>query len=274
MFAEHLEALPRVVDGDVLRRGDDDGPGERNGLEHGELGVAGARGQVDHHVVQRAPLDVLEELGEDLVDHRAAPDHGVVLTDEEVHAHELHAVLLGRDDLLLRGGLWALVGPDHPGNVRAVDVGVEQPDARPHLREPRGEVHRDGGLPDPTLPARDRDDVLHARQDVLAPLDARGEVDLDTRVGTDLAHPPRDGGLVRRVGRTERERDVGDLVPNLDVVDEAERDDVVTEIRVLDVREEVLHVGYVHGAGSAGRAIRVGKRPIRGRTTRRVFRGG
>ena len=63
--------------------------------------VAGARRQVDEQEVQLAPLDVLEELGEGLVEHRPAPDDGAVLLDEEADRHDLHAVALQRHDLAL-----------------------------------------------------------------------------------------------------------------------------------------------------------------------------
>src|SRR5258706_9679138 len=48
---EHLEALPRIDEGDVLGRGDDHGAGDRHLLREGELDVAGAGRQVDHEVV-------------------------------------------------------------------------------------------------------------------------------------------------------------------------------------------------------------------------------
>ena len=47
--------------------------------------------QVDEQVVELAPVDVLEELRERLVEHRAAPDDGGVLLDEEADRHDLHA---------------------------------------------------------------------------------------------------------------------------------------------------------------------------------------
>ena len=65
VLAEHPEPLAGVVDGDLLGRGDDDGPGQGERLEDGQLGVAGARRQVDDQVVERPPLDVLDELREE-----------------------------------------------------------------------------------------------------------------------------------------------------------------------------------------------------------------
>ena len=53
--------------------------------------------------------------------------------------------------------------PHHARDVRAVDVAIEEPDAESLLRERDGEVHRDGGLADTALAARDRDDAAERR---------------------------------------------------------------------------------------------------------------
>ena len=89
------------------------------------MGVTSPRRKVHDHVVEVAPLDVLPELGQDLVDHRTAPDDRVVLAEQKVHTHQLHPVLLWRDDLLVFGRGGAFVGVDHPRDVRAVDVCIE-----------------------------------------------------------------------------------------------------------------------------------------------------
>jgi len=60
---------------------------------------------------------------------------------------------------------------------RSVDVGIEHADLRTLGGEPEGEVHGDGRLAYAALPARDRDDVLHARDQLNAPLDGvRGDL--------------------------------------------------------------------------------------------------
>ena len=63
-----------VEQGDLLRRADDDGTGQRQRLRQGQRHVAGARGQVDHQVVERAPIDLAEKLLHDPVEHRPAHD--------------------------------------------------------------------------------------------------------------------------------------------------------------------------------------------------------
>jgi hypothetical protein len=93
---EHLEALARVDERDVLGRGDDDGARDGHLLRERELDVAGAGRQVDHEVVEVAPLGLAEQLLERLGHHRAAPDHRRVRLDEEAHAHRLDSVTLHR----------------------------------------------------------------------------------------------------------------------------------------------------------------------------------
>ena len=64
----------------------------------------------------------------------------------------------------------------HPRYVRTVKVGVDQAGAVPLRGQGQGQVHRDGGLPDPALPARDRDDrylVRAVRHDPLPALAIR-----------------------------------------------------------------------------------------------------
>ena len=52
----------------------------------------------------------------------------------------------------------------HAGLARAVDVGVENADARAVVRQGQRQVDRDGGLADAALAGSDRDDVADARQ--------------------------------------------------------------------------------------------------------------
>mgnify|MGYP000111638635 FL=1 len=54
---EHLQALARVEEGDVLRCGDNHRAADRNFLRQRELGVAGARRQVDDQIVKSLNAD-------------------------------------------------------------------------------------------------------------------------------------------------------------------------------------------------------------------------
>ena len=105
--------------------------------------------------VELAPVDVLEELRERLVEHRAAPDDGAVLLDEEADRHDLDAaVRLEREDLALGRDRRALrAEAEHARDRVAPDVGVEHADAAC----PRRPARRRGStvsvdLPTPPLP--------------------------------------------------------------------------------------------------------------------------
>src|SRR5690606_31696123 len=62
---EHADRPPHVAGGHLLRGGDDDHSVDTYRLDQGELRVAGTGRHVDDHVVQRSPLDLLDELLED-----------------------------------------------------------------------------------------------------------------------------------------------------------------------------------------------------------------
>ena len=47
-LAEHVQAFARIYQGDILRRGDNDRPGQRHLLRHGQLCIAGARRHIDN----------------------------------------------------------------------------------------------------------------------------------------------------------------------------------------------------------------------------------
>ena len=77
-FFKHLNAFAGIGQGNVLRRGDDDGTGHRDALAHGQLDVARAGGQVDDEVIQPVPVGLAQHLLQRLHGHGAAPDHGLV----------------------------------------------------------------------------------------------------------------------------------------------------------------------------------------------------
>ena len=167
---EHLEALARIDQRDVLRRGHDHRAGHRHLLRERQLDVAGAGRHVDDEVVDLAPVRVLQQLLERLRDHRAAPDHRRVLVDHEADRHRLHAVRLHRLERLAVVGLRAAGDAEHRRLRRPVDVGVEDADGGAFRRQREREVHRGGGLAHAALAARHGDDVLHAGHELHAAL--------------------------------------------------------------------------------------------------------
>ena len=132
--------------------------GEQLGERHRDVPSAGR--QVDQEVVQTAPVDVLEELREGLVEHRTAPDDRGVLLEEEPDRHDLHAVGLQRQDLAL-GRYLGSGGPEaeHARDRIAPDVRVQDADALTLRGERSGQV---GGQRRLAHAALTRPDAEHA----------------------------------------------------------------------------------------------------------------
>ncbi len=169
---EHLEALARVEQRDVLRRGDDDRTRDRHLLRQRELDVAGARRQVDHEIVELAPVGLAQQLLERAGDHRAAPYHGRFRVDEEADRHRLYAVAFERLHAFSVPGLGLGRDAEHLRLRRTIDIGIENADAGAFGSERESQVGRGGGLADAALAGRDGDDVLDARNQLHAALNA------------------------------------------------------------------------------------------------------
>ena len=162
-LAEHGQPFPGVDESDVLWRGHDHRTVERHLLGQGQLGVAGARREIDDHEVERAPVHVGEELIERLHDHRTAPDDRRVGVGDETERHRLDAVTLHRNDLL--GALIDLrapLDPQHHLLGGAIDVGVEKSDREAEGAEGQREIGRDRRLADAPFARRHRHFVAHA----------------------------------------------------------------------------------------------------------------
>ncbi len=111
--------------------------GSRRGERH--LDVAGAGGHVDEQVVEVAPAHVDEELLERLGEDEPAPhERGVLVVDEQAHAHDLQLPAAGHGDLERQdlAGAVGLLRPreaclhaEHARDREAPDVGVEHTDA-------------------------------------------------------------------------------------------------------------------------------------------------
>ncbi len=91
-LVEHLESLARILKGNARTCRHDDSAGQRNRLDERDHDIAGARRQIDDEEVELAPLDLLQELSDDLVQHGAAHDHGLVAGRDQADRDELHAV--------------------------------------------------------------------------------------------------------------------------------------------------------------------------------------
>ena len=110
---------------------------------------------------------MIEELADDAVEHRAPPDHRLVLADQQPHRHHGNATAVDRGQPLI--GPFALhlggaVGhPQHGGGVGAIDIGIEQAHPQARLGQGAGQVHGHRALAHAALAAADGDHLLHPR---------------------------------------------------------------------------------------------------------------
>ena len=133
---EHLEPFAGIRERDVLRRRDDDGAADGHALRERELDVARAGRHVDDEVVEIAPARLRQQLVQRRRHHRPAPRHRLLLVDEKADRHGLDTVRHERLEQLAVPRLGpAPREPQHARLARAVDIGVEQPDARAFGRQ-------------------------------------------------------------------------------------------------------------------------------------------
>ncbi len=102
------------------------------------------------------------------MEHRAAHDHGLVAGRDETDGDELHPVSGYGLHQVLANDAWLACRAEHGGNVRSVDVGVDEADAVAELGERNGEVDGNGGLADAALAGADGYDVLDAGKSLRA----------------------------------------------------------------------------------------------------------
>ena len=204
-FFKHLDALARVEQGDVLRRGDDDGTGHGHTLAQGQLDVAGAGGHVHDQVVQVFPVGLAQQLLQRLGGHGAAPDHGFVLCHQEADGHDLHAVVFQRLHGFAVARLGAGVDAHHHRLAGAIDVGVEQAHAGPLGGQRQRQVHSGGAFAHATLARGHGDDVLDVGHQLHTALHRVGN-DAGAEVDRHVVHPRHAFG--RRHQRAAQGRDL------------------------------------------------------------------
>ena len=140
---------------------------ERHSLAERKLCVARARRQIHEQKIQFAPLDGEEKLLDGLRDHRPAPDHRLVVRDQQPDAHHLDPVIRRWHQALRLVHGWTLMHPHHQGNARPVNVAIQQTDFCAEIRERAREIHRASGFADAALAAGDGYDAFHAGNFVL-----------------------------------------------------------------------------------------------------------
>src|SRR5262249_35785603 len=117
---------------------------------------------VDDQVVELAPFDQTEKLTNDLVQHGAAPDDGLVAGIEKSDGDDFEAEGFERLDAIFADHARLSVDAEHERDVGAVGVGVEQYDLMAEFDQRDGEIDRECGLADPAFAGTDGDDGIDA----------------------------------------------------------------------------------------------------------------
>ncbi|MNE38317.1 hypothetical protein D3C80_1322110 [compost metagenome] len=79
---KHDDAFFGVDQRDILRRGHDNSPRNRNVLRQRQLNVSSARRHIQYQIIEIRPQGFLQHLQQRFAGHRAAPHHRVIIGDE------------------------------------------------------------------------------------------------------------------------------------------------------------------------------------------------
>src|SRR5690625_3237071 len=116
----HLRRPAGYTRSDDLRRRYNEQVALWHQLRHIERHVAGTRGQVEQKIIEISPNDIVEELAQNLTEHRATPDDRCVVLNEITHRNDLHAMSRDRDDLAIDDGRSPPFDAYHAGHAKAV----------------------------------------------------------------------------------------------------------------------------------------------------------
>jgi hypothetical protein len=169
-LAAEIEFLANVEERDFLRGGDEHGAVDARRLEEAvdrQVLVTGAWWRIDDQEVEIPPGNVHEELLNQAVLLRSAPDDGIIPSGQhELHTHNAQ-ILADPHGLPTLGGdvnrfvLYA----HHLGDARAADICVHKPDGAVGVCGEAVRDHRaEGGLPDAALAREHEDLVLDTRE--------------------------------------------------------------------------------------------------------------
>ena len=125
-LAEHFDRFAHVGERDGRWRGNNNRARDRDRLDQRQLHVPGAGRKIDDQVIQFAPLHAAQKLRNHAVQHRPAPDHGLVAGIQQAHRNHFQPLRLHGDDVLIGRGLRLLRRAQHDRHIWPINVGVEQ----------------------------------------------------------------------------------------------------------------------------------------------------
>ncbi len=157
------DGLARIEERHFLGRGNDDGAAELpEQINRRHRLVPGPWREVDQQEIQVLPLHAAEQLIDELVLVRIAPDDGIVgVLQQKRHRRDFEVVGLKRNDPAGGADLKFLAfGAHHFGNIGSMDVHIADADMPPLERETDGDIRGARALPHPAFIAHDEDFVL------------------------------------------------------------------------------------------------------------------
>src|SRR5579859_13594 len=147
---EHLDSFAGILQGYVGRSTNHHRPADRDGLDQGDSHIAGAWRQINQKIIKGAPLNLLQELPDNRVQHGPAPDQRLIAGVEEAHGDRPYAMLLQRLQAVLADYFRLSARPQHERDVRTVYIAIQQAHFESHAAQRNCKVHGNGGLTDST----------------------------------------------------------------------------------------------------------------------------
>ena len=91
-----------------------------------ERATSQSRRKVNYQIIKRRPKPPIQELPDDGVQHGPAPDEGFVPGIQKSHGNYFEAVNFERFNAIVAEDLRLRINSQHQGNIRPIDVGIEQ----------------------------------------------------------------------------------------------------------------------------------------------------
>ena len=161
---EHLQALLRIKQSDVLRSRHNDRARDRHRLRKRQLNITRTRGHIDHQIIELIPIGLHEQLLKCLSNQGTAPDHRFIGIDQEADRRDIQTVSRNRIHRLTVGRHGATHGAQHRGLARTVDISVQHTHLGAFGCQSQSDIGRNRALTDTALTRGNGDDVLHVGQ--------------------------------------------------------------------------------------------------------------
>src|SRR6056300_830273 len=128
---EHLDPSASIKQCNVLRGSDDNCTIDGNLLAQSQLNIARPWRQVDHQIIEVAPVRLPEHLSERTTDHRSTPDRRRPFGQQKRHGHYRNTVGNDRIERLSIWSFWPLaLNTQHQCLRWSIDIRIQQTNTR------------------------------------------------------------------------------------------------------------------------------------------------